>query len=119
MPTWVKVYLFFILIGGLIGIFTYRSRGVYFIVGESFSLLFTFMIFLYYYDLYPKPSSILVPIMMFLYIIYWEFVENFKIFKQELKNEIKSKEELNIVIITTILFILPIFYIGINLFLKF
>ncbi len=119
MPTWAIIYLSFILIGGIVGLFQYRKRGIYFFVGETFSLLFTAMIFFYYYDAYPKPSSVLIPIMMFCYIIYWELVENMKIFREELEKEAISKEEKYIMITTMTLFLLPFIYISINLFLEF
>ena len=119
MPSWAIVYLLFVVIGGLLGLYYYRYRGMYFIFGEAFSLIFTVMIFLYYYDAYPKPNSILVPIMMFLYIIYWELIENMQIFKEELEKEPISKEEKYIMITITTLFLLPFIYVSINLFLEF
>lgn len=119
IPVWATVYLLFIVIGGIIGLYYYRDRGLYFIIGEGFSTLFTAMIFFYYYDTYPKPSSVLVPIMMFCYIIYWELVENMKIFEEELKEEITSKEEKYIMITTMTILLLPLVYISIKLFLEF
>jgi len=119
MPTWATIYLFFIIVGGFLGLYYYRKRGLYFIVGESFSLIFTLMIFLYNYELYPKPSSILVPIMMFLYIIYWEFVENFKLLKDELEREITSKMELNIMVFLMTMLFTPFIYIAVTMFLKY
>ena len=119
MPTWSVIYLGFVLLGGLLGLYQYKDRGIYFIVGEIFSLLFTVMIFLYYYNAYPKPSSVLVPIMMFCYIIYWELIENMKIFKEELEQESIVKEEKYTMVTIMTLFLLPFIYISIKLFLEF
>ncbi len=116
MPLWAKIYVGFILIGGVAGLFYYKNKGVYFIVGEFFSLLFTIMIFLYYYRLYPRPDSLVIPIIMFCYIIYWEVVENMKFFKEDLEIEPLSQIEQKIMIFVMTTFLLPFIYISIKLF---
>jgi len=112
MPGWMIFYLLFIVIGGMFSIYYYRSRGSWFIVGESFSLLFTVMLFLYYYELYPKPDSVLVPLAMFLYILYWELIENRELVMEELKKEQITKDEGLIMIGLFVLLLSPLFYVS-------
>ncbi len=115
MPAWIALYLIFIVVGGIVGIYHYKSRGGWFIVGEGFSLLFTLMIFLYYYKLYPKPDSMLVPVAMFGYIFYWEFFENRELMIEEFKKEEISKEESFIMITIFVILLSPLLYVFGNL----
>jgi len=112
MSGWMIFYLLFIMLGGMYSIYHYRHRGSWFIVGESFSLLFTLVLFLYYYKLYPKPESVWVPIGMFLYILYWELIENRELILEELKKENITKEEGLVMIGAFVLFLSPLFYVS-------
>jgi len=115
MPVIMIVYILFILVGGIFSIYHYRSRGGWFIVGEGFSLLFTLMIFLYYYKLYPKPDSMLVPATMFGYIFYWEFFENRELLIEEFQKENINKEDGLVMMVFLILMLSPLLYVFGNL----
>ena len=112
MTGWMLMYVLFIVIGGIYSIVHYRQRGSWFIIGESFSLLFTVILILYYYHLYPKPDSVLVPLGMFLYIIYWEFIGNKELILDELRKEQITKNEGLAMIALFILLLSPLFYVS-------
>ena len=112
MPTWALVYTSVVFFSAIYSMAKYRSRGVVFLIGEGMSMLFFIMMFLYHYNLYPKPSSYLVIIGMILYVIYWEFVEAVKIAEEELTKETMSKAETNIVKVIILAFFTPFLYIS-------
>jgi len=112
MPVFMFLYLLFVIVGGIFAMYYYRNRGSWFLVGESFSLLFTLMLFLYHYELYPKPDSVLVPVGMFFYILYWELVENKELIVEELKKEQMSKEESMLMIALFVAMLSPLFYVS-------
>ncbi len=111
MPLWAMFYISIVFFSGTFSMAKYRSRGVLFLVGEGFSLLFTVVIFLYYYHLYPKPSSYLVVICMFLYVVYWEFIEIVKIAEEEFQNENITNKDGEFLKIIILAFFAPFFYI--------
>lgn len=112
MPVWALLYTSIVFFSAIISMAKYRSRGVVFLIGEGMSMLFFIMIFLYHYNLYPKPSSYIVIIGMILYVIYWEFVEVVKIAEEEFSKEIMSKGEASFLKIIILAFFTPFLYIS-------
>jgi len=112
MPVWTLIYTSIVLFSAIFSMAKYRSRGVVFLIGESISATFFMMIFLYYYNLYPKPSSYMVIIGMILFVIYWEFVEVVKIAEEEFSKEDMSLGEIKFVKLTIILFFTPFLYVS-------
>ncbi|HIL41812.1 MAG TPA: hypothetical protein EYG35_00310 [Gammaproteobacteria bacterium] len=77
MPFWAVLYCGMIAVSALFAIYAFSSRGPYYIPGQLLSSLFSVMMFLFYYGLFiTKPESVLIIIVMFMYILYWECWEN-------------------------------------------
>jgi len=113
MPIWAIVYITFIVVGGLASIYTYRYKGFIFIAGELFSLLFSFVLILYYFNLLVLPKSFLIPLFMLGYIIIWEWIINFDLLEEELLS-LESKEEIIIFLIIGFLVFFPLIYMSGN-----
>jgi len=112
MPTWALIYTTIVIFSAIFSMLKYRSRGVVFLIGEGMSGLFFLMIFLYYYNLYPKPASYLTILGMILFVIYWEFVEVVKIAEEEFSKEQMSLGEVKFIKLTIILFFTPFLYVS-------
>jgi hypothetical protein len=105
-------YLGFIILGGLGSIYNYRDKGAVFIVGESFSLLFSIMMIFYYFKAYPLPDSWIVVFSMLVFVVVWEWIINFDIFKDEIEKEVENKTEMFLFVIVAFLAFVPIVYMG-------
>ena len=114
MPIWAMIYLGIILFFGIASIFYYKNRGIVFVVGEIFSLIFTTMILLYFFHISAKPKDSIVILAMLVYIIYWEFIANKDIYTREIQKEAESKIEIFTMIGISVLLFLPIIYMAIN-----
>ncbi len=112
MPIWALIYTSIIFFSAAFSIVKYRSRGVVFLIGEGMSAVFSIMIFLYYYELYPKPSSYMIVLGMILYVIYWEFVEVVKIAEEDMLKDSLSLAEVKVVKVLVIAFFTPFLYIS-------
>jgi hypothetical protein len=112
IPIWAYFYMGFILFGGMGSIYNYRNKGAVFIVGESFSLLFSIMMILYYFNAYPLPDSYLIPLGMLGFVVIWEWIINFEIFKNEIEKEVENKTEMLIFVLIAFLAFVPIVYMG-------
>ena len=112
MPIWALIYTSIIFFSAAFSIVKYWSRGVVFLVGEGMSAVFSIMIFLYYYELYPKPSSYMIVLGMILYVIYWEFIEMVKVAEEEILKDSLSLVEIKIVKVLVIVFFTPFLYIS-------
>jgi len=94
MPFWAIVYCFLIILSGIGVVIMHKKRPIYFIPGQVLSSLCGVLMFLFYYDSFVhKPSSFLVILAMFSYILYWELWENRHLFPTLVDEKKNSSEE--------------------------
>jgi len=94
MPFWAIVYCLLIILSGIGVAIIYKKRPTYYIPGQVLSTLCGVLMFLFYYDSFiHKPQSVLVVLVMFSYILYWELWENRYLFPTLVAEQKNSSEE--------------------------
>jgi len=94
MPFWAIVYCLLIILSGIGVAIIYKKRPTYYIPGQVLSTLCAVLMFLFYYDSFiHKPQSVLVVLVMFSYILYWELWENRHLFPTLVAEQKNSSEE--------------------------
>jgi len=76
MPIWAYVYCTFILLAGIGTAILNSHRSKYYLPGEILSVISCISFFLFHYEKLEKPSSLLVPLALAAYVVYWEGWEN-------------------------------------------
>ena len=94
MPFWAIVYCLLIILSGVGVVIVYKKRPTYYMPGQALSSLCGVLMFLFYYDrLVHKPQSLLVILIMFSYILYWELWENRHLFPTLVAEKKNASEE--------------------------
>lgn len=111
MPTWALIYCGLIVLSGFLSVYFNKGKASYYIPGELLSGLFTIGFFLLHFNVINKPSSILIPILMLIYVLYWELWENRHHYLFEARPNQSAEEfkvEQSFVIVFSIIFMIPI-----------
>jgi len=113
MALWAKIYLIFLVISSSSTIAIYKESRLMLTFGQVLSLLCSIALFLIYYHIIPRPQEFGVVLVLFVYIIYWEFVVNLKYLIKYFKdNKIPiEKNMFKFSILVSLGLFMPFFYI--------
>jgi len=112
MPLWAKIYLIFTILSASSSIVIYKNKYFY-IFGQALSLVSIMVFFLIYYKFLQRPNEFYILLIIFLYVLYWEFNINLKevisYFREQ--NIPIEKNIFKFSLFISLSFMLPFFYI--------
>ena len=124
MPIWAYIYCVLIVIAGVGAIYLNRKKPWYYMPGEILSVLFSISFFLFYYEVVSRPSFMIIPVLLLVYILFWELWVNrhhyalVAQFGEETKTlspaEIKRFKRMQVILMTMVLS--PLLYVMAMLF---
>lgn len=115
MPIWAIIYLIILTLSTLYTIRLLRMIP-YFWVGEALALSFVYGFFLIYYEKIPLPDLFIYPLLMGLYILYWEYWVYKNIIASMLSEIHTHPKELAITLLITFF---PLFYVMVHVLLNY
>ena len=120
VPIWVYIYCVVLIVTSMEKIRICKNMYAYYIPGEILSLGFGISIFLFHYEILPKPQSILITSAFVAYIIFWGFWANINYYIPNLPTREpglsiymrKKKYHFVFGFVLLMVFLSPLFYIS-------
>ncbi len=119
MPLWAILYSGFILASATGTIMISKRTAPAYIIGELLSGILTISFFLFYYEVIPYPSSIMIIITMLLYILHQELWINRALYGFLKDETVPKKEQQFLYLFTAVFFLLflsPLMWVLIEVF---
>lgn len=115
MPIWAQIYLVILSFSSLYSIKIFKTIP-WFWLGEGLALSFVYTLFFFSYDKFLLPMNFIYPLLMAVYILYWEYWVYKNFFSFLMPQHVVSSKELLLVLILTFS---PLLYIMVDVGLKY
>lgn len=115
MPIWAQIYLAILTFSSLYSIKIFRIIP-WFWFGEALALAFVYALFLFSYDKLILPESFIYPLLMAVYILYWEHWVYKNFFAVLMPHHVTSAKEL---LFALMLSFSPLLYIIVDVGLRY